>query len=245
LGVIGTRDRINKVRKTGIFILIIGGFFAYLGILLFLYLTSFSQNEAIGLASYDRYVTTYLAGIAFFIGAIALNSIENLTTLNSTPLMLFAWLILLLVQASPWNLMSYVASPNVASDAIRSPYDGERKMISDMNFTVEDRVWFIAEHTVGFEFYMFQYELLPASIGRSPWSIGSAYGPGDLWTDTTITKEVWDKKLYDFDYVFVHSANETFVNEFGSMFESPETLDSPSIYRIEHRTQSNLLIKVR
>ena len=114
-----------------------------------------------------------------------------------------------------------------------------------MNFTVEDKVWFIAEHTVGFEFYLFQYELLPASIGRSPWSIGSPYGPGDLWTDTNITREVWDKRLNDFDYVFVHSANEVFLKEFGSLFEDPSTLSQPTIYQIEHRPEGNLLVKVR
>lgn len=243
--VFSTKIRIEQVRRISDSSIILIGFFGYLGILLFLYLTSFSQSEALGLASYERYVTTYLAAVAFYIGYLAMDSMNNFSFPNSTNLLTFSWLLIILLQASPWNLMSYVASPNAASDAMRAQFDSERQMIADMNFTVEDKVWFIAEHTVGFEFYLFQYELLPASIGRSPWSIGSPYGPGDLWTDTNITREIWDKRLNDFDYVFVHSANEVFLKEFGSLFEDPSTLSQPTIYQIEHRPEGNLLVKVR
>jgi hypothetical protein len=243
--VLSTKIRIEKIRRLGNSLIILVGFFGYLGVLLFLYLTSFSQAEALGLASYERYVTTYLAGLAFYVGYLALESMNNFSLNNSKNLLTLSWLSIILLQGSPWNLMSYAASPNSASDAMRAQFDGERQMIADMNFTVDDDVWFIAEHTVGFEFYLFQYELLPASVGRSPWSIGSAYGPGDLWTDTNITKDEWDKRLNDFDYVFVHSANEVFVKEFGSMFEQPTTLQSPAIYRIDHDKEGNLLVKVR
>jgi hypothetical protein len=243
--VFSAKIRLEQIRRISNSSIILIGFFGYLGVLLFLYLTSFSQSEALGLASYERYVTTYLAGIAFYVGYLAMDSMNNFSLPNSTNLLTFSWLLIILLQASPWNLMSYVASPNAASDAMRAQFDSERQMIADMNFNVEDNVWFIAEHTVGFEFYLFQYELLPASIGRSPWSIGSPYGPGDLWTDTNITKEVWDKRLNDFDYVFVHSANEVFLNEFGSLFEDPGTLSRPTIYQIKHRPEGNLLVKVR
>jgi hypothetical protein len=242
---LAAKGAIEKLRSAGISLVLILGFFGYLGILLILYLTSFSQAEAVGLASYDRYVTTYLAGIAFFIGAIAIGSIDDLTTLNTTPPLTFLWVLLLFLQSSPWNLMSYVASPNAASDAMRSQFDAEKQMIADMELTVDDQVWFIAQHTVGFEFYLFQYELLPASVGRSPWTIGSPYGPGDIWTDTNLTKDKWNERLNDFDYVFIHSVTDSFVSEFGTLFEDPSSLIKPGFYKVQHEKTGNLMIKVR
>lgn len=245
IGIYATKSNFERVRESLISFVIVFGFFVYMAILLVLYLTSFSQAEAIGLASYDRYVTAYFAAIALFITAKAIKNIELFSTRNDVPKLLFAWLLVLMMQASPWNLLSYVASPNAASDSIRAQFDAENQMIKDMNFTVDDNVWFIAQHTVGFEFYMFQYELLPASIGRSPWSIGSGYGPGDLWTDTTITPKDWNKRLNNFDFVFVHSVTDSFKKEFKSMFQDPKTLDSPSIYKVEHEKEGNILVKVR
>lgn len=239
------RNKKEIIRLGTIYAVIIAGFFAYLFILLFLYLTTFSQGEAVGLASYDRYVSAYFAGLAFFTCYLALLKFENFSVNNSESAITIIWIMLLLIQSSPWNLMSYLAAPNAASDQIRSQYDVQRSMIKDMNFTIDNNVWFIAEHTVGFEFYMFQYELMPANIGRSPWSIGTGYGPGDIWTDSSITPEVWDSKLNTFDFVFVHSVTDSFVKEFGNMFEDPNSLKETGIYKIDHRSNGNILIKVR
>lgn len=245
ISLFAVRNKKEIVRLGTIYSVIIAGFFSYLLILLFLYLTTFSQGEAVGLASYDRYVTAYLAGLAFFTCYLALLKIENFSVSNVDSSITLIWIMLLFIQSSPWNLMNYLAAPNTASDQIRSQYDFQRNMIKEMNFTIDDNVWFIAEHTVGFEFYMFQYELMPANIGRSPWSIGTGYGPGDIWTDSSITPEVWDSKLDDFDFVFVHSVTDSFVKEFGKMFEDPNSLKGTGIYKVDHRSDRNIMIKVR
>ena len=245
ISVLSQSGRSERIREAGISLVIIIGFFGYLGVLLFLYLTSFSQPEALGLASYDRYVTTYFAALALLVAYKSLQDIDDFNLTKSTPMVTFAWIILILLQSSPWNLLSYAKDPNSTSDQIRAQYANEIQMIEDMNFKVEDDVWFIAQHTVGFEFYLFQYELLPASVGRSPWSIGSPYGAGDIWTDTNLTAAKWNDRLDDFDFVFVHSVTESFVKEFGSMFEDPSALTSPGIYKVEHGYDGNLMVKVR
>lgn len=235
----------EKIRFFVIGLSITAGFFAYLGILLFLYLTTFSQGEALGLASYERYVTAYFAALAFLIAALSLGKLENYELKQKESLLFTSWIVVLLLQSSPWNLLTYISSPNVASDQLRAQYDEERQMISNMNFSVDDQVWFIAQHTVGFEFYMFQYELMPANIGRSPWSIGSPYGPGDIWTDTNLNKDNWNERLNDFDYVFIHSVTDSFINEFGALFEDPSNLTKPGFYKVQHEKNGNLMIKVR
>jgi hypothetical protein len=235
----------NKVYELLVASVVIFGFAGYLFIILFLYLTTFSQSEAIGLASYDRYIVTYFAGLAIYFAGKSILGVEDFSLRNSTPKVSLAWFLILLFQSSTWNLLSYVSAPNLYSDQIRAQYDGERYLIAEMNLSVEDNVWFIAQHTIGFEFYMFQYELLPASVGRAPWSIGTYYGPGDLWTDTNLTPKNWDSRLNDYDYVFVHSVTESFIKEFGDMFEEPETLSVPGFYRVEHLADGNRMVKVR
>ena len=140
--------------------------------------------------------------------------------------------------------MSYVSDPNYASTQAISSFEDERKLINNMDLQVDDDVWIIAQHTVGFEFYFYNYELLPASVGRSPWSIGSTYGEGDIWTDASYTQEKWASKLIDYEYVFVHNVTESFINEFGEMFDDPKSLEVPGFYRVVRDLNRIKLLRV-
>jgi hypothetical protein len=226
-------------------ILVVVGFFGYLTILLFLYLTIFSENEALGLASFERYVNIYLAALAIVVSYKVVHAIYETPRNSNLPMFVWVWIVVLFFQSTPGNLISYVNSPNAYSDALRANYKGASWLISEMNLKSDDKVWIIAQHTVGFEFYMFQYEMLPAGVGKIPFSIGSPYGPGDLWTDSKMTPSKWDSRLNDFDYVFVYSATDSFIKEFGKMFDDPESLNKTSFYSIEHNSDGNRMIKVR
>jgi hypothetical protein len=51
------------------------GSFAYLAALFLAYLTVYSGNNALGLTSYERYISTYLSGSIFFISTRAVNEL--------------------------------------------------------------------------------------------------------------------------------------------------------------------------
>jgi len=223
---------------------VLAGFVLYLIILLFLYLTSFVENEAKGLASYERYVTTYLAGIAFLILILISKLIIEKPDQKITQRVAIIGLIVILFQSVPANILSYLANPTSISDGVRGQYSSQSELIEKMGLSVNHKVWIIAQHTIGFEFYYYQYELLPASVGRAPWSIGSSYGPGDIWTDSNLTPEKWDLALNDYDYVFVHNGTESFIKEFGYLFADASSLQKSGFYEVRHNPDGNLLVKV-
>lgn len=248
-------SRIEKIRELKNDLIIVFGCLFYLSFLLFLYLTMFTEGEARGLASFERYVSTYFAGMVIYFTSKIVNKITNLQDLksqipNSNSTLLFeksivVWVIFLLIQGSPGNLIGYLTNPNGGSDQIQNKYRFENDLISQMNLSSNDKVWIIAQHTVGFEFYMFQYQLLPASVGRSPWSIGSFYGPGDIWTDSSITPAIWENKLENFDFVFVYSVTDSFKNEFGRLFENGEIRNVPAFYKVTQNVNGIKLIEVK
>jgi hypothetical protein len=115
--------------------------------------------------------------------------------------------------------------------------------IEYLNLGVEDKVWIICQDTMGFEFYLFQYEVLPASVGSIPFSIGTPSSEQDIWTDPKMTIDKWDSALSEYDYVIVFKSTETFIKEYGDLFEDPSTLNEQGIYRIEKNGAGNKLIK--
>ncbi len=225
-------------------VVITAGFVFYLLVLLFLYLTSFAENEAVNLASYERYVVTYLAGLAFLLVILISNYLISQPMEERKIYLGLVWVGLLMFQSTPSHILSYIANPTAISDGVRGQYAYQSDLINNMGLTQEHKVWIIAQHTFGFEFYFFQYELLPASVGRAPWSIGSNYGPGDIWTDTKITVDVWDEMLNDYDFVLVNNVTESFSKEFGQLFADPSSLSKPGFYEVKHEPSGNLLIKV-
>jgi hypothetical protein len=115
--------------------------------------------------------------------------------------------------------------------------------IKFLNLTTDDRVWIISQDTMGFEFYIFQYEVLPASVGSIPFSIGTPSSPQDIWTDPKMTPEKWDEALDNYDYVLIFKTTDSFVSEFGPMFEDPSSLIEQGIYRVEKDQTGNRLVK--
>jgi hypothetical protein len=123
-------------------------------------------------------------------------------------------------------------------------FNDQRRLINEFDLSVDDDVWIISQHTIGFEYQFLKYEMLPASVGLVPWSIGSPSGDGDVWTDTTMTAEKWDVLLRDYDYVYLDQGSESFLNEFGGFFVESEEFLSAGFFRVLHGNNGTRLIRV-
>jgi hypothetical protein len=151
--------------------------------------------------------------------------------------------LLLLFQAKNEYIVTYITKPTEFSEIRRGEFHSMADKIRFAKFDTNTRVWIIAQHTMGFEFYLLQYEALPANVGRIPYSIGSPAFYGDPWTDPNMTVEKWNQALNNYDYVIVFKSTESFIAEYGSLFEDPNSLSEQGIDRIEHRKDKNLLVK--
>ena len=190
-------------------------------------------------------MNTYLIGIVIYISHKVIGNLINLDGLRELSIATAVWMAIFMLQSSPGNLLTYLSNPSFQSDNWRNAYADRSWLIAEVNLPPESKVWIIAQHTVGFEFYLFQYELLPATVGKIPWSIGSISGPGDIWTDPTYDVEKWGEALTNYDYVFINNVTESFISEFGSMFEDPSTLDRPGIYKVDLIDSKINLVKIR
>lgn len=233
------------------------GALGYLFILLSVYLTIYSGSNSRSLTSFERYVTTYLSGILLYIVFIFIS--DSLKRIDSKPgndkkdelkLITGSLIITILFFQSVIGFLSgYILNPGKSANQFRPNFENITQKINLANFGVEDNVMILAQHTQGYEFYVLRYELLPARIAREannkqvPYSIGSPYGPADIWTDRNMTQERFENALMRTDYVLIYSLSESFINEFGSYFQDLNSLTEQGIYRVEITGEKITLVK--
>jgi hypothetical protein len=255
LFVVSSRSKLDFWLRLSTSLTLLAGSFLYLFVLFLSYLTVFDGENASSLTSFDRYISTYLTGALLFFTFMAAQELNdfnvNRLRLNrnlsgaiivSVPILSIFIAALLIRYDEQERLATYRDKPADYSTRVRIPFDDLAQRFNDAKFNKEDRIWVITQHKHGFEYYLLQYELLPASVPANPFSIGTPYNSEDIWTDTSMTKEKWDATLNDFDFVVVFNSTQTFIDEFGSLFEDPESLNAQGIYRVVHGTSGNLLV---
>ena len=242
------------LRLSGSISLLLGAFL-YLFVLFLSYLTVFEGQNAASLTSFDRYIRTYLSAILLFFTFMAVPELQkiqykririSMLGANNSSHRIAALTIflsaLLFTFDNQGRLSLYAENPADYSTRVRIPYNDLAKRFKHAEFNEDDKIWIITQHKHGFEFYLLQYEIFPAFVPEQPFSIGTPYNSEDIWTDTSMTKARWDAELDDFDFVVVFNSTQTFIDEFGSLFEDPESLNAQGIYRVVHGTSGNLLV---
>jgi hypothetical protein len=129
------------------------------------------------------------------------------------------------------NSLIFLRTDQFKGIQYRTPFEPVVKAIDRADISEGSRVWIIAQHTAGFEYYVLRYEMIDAKFGTVSWSIGSPNGDGDIWTDSAQTAQTWSQELRNFDYVVLYSASEGFYTEFGSLFESG-IIDTNAVYKV-------------
>jgi hypothetical protein len=209
--------------------------------LLVLYLFRFGEYEAVRLASYERYLGTYWAGIALFVALITIwlvagsntsQTVSGAKTEGTAELVVAGVILVSLFALSPVQKLSeFFASPNAYSSQVRAQFEPVLEQVKKTGIAPGDKVWIIAQHTTGFEYFVLRYELLDNSVNDPDWSIGSRYNEEDVWTSPK-TQAEWASELKDYDYVLVYVASESFVDEFGGLFEESQGISASTVFEV-------------
>ena len=230
----------------------------YFGVILYSYLTVFGPGEAAGLASYPRYISTWYQGVFFAIVILILSDFSLSKNLYSSPnhdlqtksvrgrRKVSLFIVAFIGVATLSSVHNYMLMLNVSKyqgSEVRAPFIPTKEAIRAAQIPQGSKVYIIANHTVGFEYYVLRYEMAGLKFGQVPWSIGTPFGDGDFWTDPAWDIEKWSQELRAFDYVVLHSTTESFNAEFGSLFESG-IVDPNSVYRIIKTEDAVSLSKV-
>ncbi len=217
----------SRIKLLSLFMTSIIGFIVYALFLLFCYQNFFTEYEGRALASFPRYMNTYILGVGFLsLTGLALARFKNRTT---GYICLF-FLILSILSLSFWSTMfdfnsshgSIMRKDSVAVSKKINPYVAwVKEYVPSSN-----NVYLIYQNSSGMEKMVFSYRIWPRKVEFWNWSLGDKYGNTDVWTqDFSIDdfKEVL--KAGDYKYLVLMHVDANFWRQYASMF-SPSDVDS-------------------
>ncbi len=217
------------------------GFFIYAFSLLTLYLFAFSVYEGTLLASFERYVGTYL--IAIFVFIISLIIIKDTDRKKRNALSVLVTLLLIItVNLQPLLDITILrsASVKIAADKVTS-MNGIVKV--QQYADIDDKTYIVNPDGTAYEFYLSNYYITPYQAGRVPWSFGAVpYSDEDRYFEA-VSADEWEQTLYqDFQFVYVYDTCGQFELAYGQLFEN-QSVKPQTVYRVEKADGKVLLVE--
>ncbi|MBQ9334750.1 MAG: hypothetical protein IJS12_10500 [Lachnospiraceae bacterium] len=229
------------IRLTTLWIFLAG--IAYVIMMYVLYLTQFSEYEARQLASYGRYMSTYLLA-ATMIGASLFTLYTPLEKL-SPALSLTAVLSLTISIAGLGSLdqimPGFVEFGGIAS-ADKTKFGSEIDFIID-NIDAGSSIYILNRGLMGDNTATLSYYLTPDyDICNSYASPGSPAYEGEIYSQPTTVQELFDR-LSSYDYLLIAYVDDIFMQEYSDIFTGESPLEK-GIYRIKSDGQHINLTRV-
>ncbi len=217
------------------------GFIVYTLGLLLLYITKFSEYEAIRLASFERYIGIYAIGL---IGYIAMIYVYVMKDIEETKRKVITAIILaILVLFVPINAIVKIITVRSSQTIItRNKYNVIERLFKSQAQDNKKNIYLIAQNTSGYDFLVSKFILRPNNI--TGWSIGKQYGEKDIWT-INMTSEEWKKTLINqFDYVYIIKQDDQFVNQFGNLFRENNNkyISNNKLYEVNKKEEKLVLV---
>ncbi|MBI5322352.1 hypothetical protein [Bradyrhizobium sp.] len=202
------------------------GLGVYLTGLLTMYVASFKfGDEDLRLASFGRYVSTYIAGLLL----VVLFCVRQISSSDNS-------------LRDGWALSAIMVSflfvfefPEVRIIGAKrqDPFLSEHRELLNRVASIipsNARVRIIVQNSNGAEVVRTRYALIPRRY-TGAWSIGKPYRENDYYTKN-ITAEQFARELSDVDYLLLIRADQNFWSNFGSLFEGIEGVDSHRLFKI-------------
>jgi hypothetical protein len=228
LGLVYFAKKAERLKIGGNLLLIAGGAVGYTLALLISYLLIFTEYEGIRLASFERYLSTYILAWLLIVYALIASRLE-------------AWrgALALLGQLALALALALYAPAAYFKDVRKIESQGETLAVrlSTEAFAAQikphlktgDKIYFIAQKSNGLERTMFYYAMLPFTTSTSwCWSIGSKYFEGDVWTCQTHLQGL----LKGFDYLALFNGDQQFWDQERALFDAPSLNKVSGLFKI-------------
>ncbi len=202
------KNKDQKNKYLAITLTIISGFILYSLFLLCIYLFALPTHEGLNLASYSRYMATFL------IAPTLLTMIIIIDQKDLTHLLIFFIIILQSI-----NLFSYFNALKKMEVKPKNEVILQGEFLKK-KLKKEDKVYLIYQGTEGSEFNRIRYQIAPTKTNLLwEWSLGEKYDEKDYFT-MEMTKEEWLEKLKkeNFNYIYLGKVDEQFQTLFGDLF---------------------------
>lgn len=199
--------------------------------LLSVYLFTYNEAEATGLASLVRYLGTYLTGFFIFLIYMIISTNSNQSKKIKSYL-LPACLVFLFIFINIKPLLNCtILAPYYIDQSVETRSDYyEMDKVLDVIDPLNDRVYLITQNNRPGHLTA-RYILTPIHINTYEYSLGEPYSGTDLYT-WNLSVEEWASRLNNYDYVYLHRIDEKFINTYGILFEEGITLMNDTLYRV-------------
>ncbi|GEM_PF-4897046 len=228
------KKRKNIIRIVCFTLLALAGFAAYYLFHAYMYTAIFPHTDTFDLYCYDRYISSYpigwlIGGVAVMLSDISAPCVGFLKKkLKFLPaLMIISAFLFSIWYYTPCNFDQYVYISRKVELPIHSVRESFRIAASRYEGVLDenDKLYLVCQGTEGAEWFLFNYEFLPAYTEKS---FGGGYfvskNPSDNQNSDLygypFSREDFEKQLIEneIDYVFVAKRDEYFDEEFRPMF---------------------------
>lgn len=230
-------------------LLLTAGYLVWLLVLLVGYLTSFVEGEALSLAAFSRYLSSYQLGalvVCLYFVVQAMLAREPRVGRS-----LLALLLIALLLSAPLR--------SVFDATIGAPYANTKTADWRARYAPADRLYerldpsntkicFLDESPKepGYSFALYQFEALPYDVEKAvAWRLGGPYYDADYYSLSPSAEE-WGQALLDggFTHLYLQTTSDFFVNTYGSLFASAADIQSDTYYTISEANGQVLLTRV-
>lgn len=209
------------------------GFCIYAFSLLLLYLFTFSAYESERLASFVRYLSTFLTGMFAFLIYLFIEFTISKTTFGRNTCYLL--LVLILSFSHYPNVLSITIDKEdsiSASKEIRKQHEISPSILEKLDADT-NRVYLISQGDNGFNVVILRYEFTPVYASSPAYSLGPPYYDGDVWTKDYTIEEL-SEALEDYTHMYIYEADNQFKALYSSLFEDPSSIQNKTLYRVNH-----------
>jgi len=185
--------------------------------LLFSYLFSFSEYEAVQLASFERYLTTIAAGVCIVLCYFIHSLLSQLRIKSALPAILILCIVINPL-AMAKNIKHY-NEMNSYANSFRSVYSWENELVQK-HCPAESTMLYMAPGSSDLVRLQAQYEFTPVSI-LYPYNFspdGEAYYEDSVTPAAHSVEEIRQHLVKNCDYVFLHKALPAFVEDYKELF---------------------------
>ncbi|MBE5912900.1 MAG: hypothetical protein E7274_02435 [Pseudobutyrivibrio ruminis] len=218
-------EKKKKVLISSLWIALFGLIYAIF--MYFLYAVCFSQYEATSLASYERYMNSFMLAAIMFVVYLYYDS--NLWKSNKR---LFQKLFMVLVvYIFIFNIETiYQVLPGI----VTGDSNVNQEYISNANIIVSNtaensRIFAMKRGDNGFVKFVETYYCGGRQVDG--YSVGTPLNDGDIWTQD-ITSEEFVDVISDYDYIYFYAIDEDFLNRYSDAFVNPELIMNSVAYKV-------------
>ena len=206
----------------------------------FTYIDRFAMHEALGLASFERYLHIVYLGVWVFLVLLLVSALQELRLGHNVAAAVVTAAAFLMTPTA--SLHHYVTRAYVAdSQALRAQYDELAEKI-DLYVPEDAAMTFVSQEDAGFDYYALRYITRPHTLANwggniNSWSVGVPFFEGDVYTYIIFAEE-WQRIVVDnYDYVAIHRLNDYFHEYFSIAFANPDELRENEVYRVNKETR--------